>query len=126
MNIHEEAFVKAFIQSDRQERFLSFLRDPTKRAKFVREFDHWKTRFLDVRYRTLLTGSSSLPPRIYSTLRPLGAPETCWVMGGRFDAQERELLDALTNSGDGFALSCIPGKLAYLESENEKCCCGVR
>lgn len=121
MNIHEEAFVKAFIQSDRQERFLSFLRGPTKRAKFVREFDHLKTRLLDVRYKTLLTGSSSLPPRIYSTLRQLGAPETCWAMGGRFDAEERELLDALTNSGDGFALSCIPGKLAYLESENEKC-----
>jgi hypothetical protein len=121
MNIHEEAFVKAFIQPDRQERFLSFLMDPTKRVKFIREFDHLKTRFLDIRFGMVLTGSSSLSPRIYSTLRKLGAPETCWVMGGRFDGEERELLDALTNSGDGFALSCIPGKLAYLESENEKC-----
>jgi len=48
MNIHEEAFVKAFIQADRQDRFLSFLMDATKRVKFIREFDHLKNRFLDV------------------------------------------------------------------------------
>jgi hypothetical protein len=35
MNIHEEGFVKAFIQADRQDRFLSFLMDATKRVKFI-------------------------------------------------------------------------------------------
>jgi hypothetical protein len=39
-------------------------------------------------------------------------------MGGRFDGEEKELLEALRNSGDGFALSCIPGRLAYLKTED--------
>jgi len=41
-------------------------------------------------------------------------------MGGRFDAQEQELLRALHESGDGIAVSCIPGKLAYVKTEDEE------
>jgi hypothetical protein len=56
-------------------------------------------------------GAESLPPNVYATLRSLGAPETCWAMGGRFDATEVPLFKALQESGDGFLLSCIPGIL---------------
>ncbi|HST10046.1 MAG TPA: hypothetical protein VLL05_06700 [Terriglobales bacterium] len=119
VNTHEEAFVKAFVENQRQQRFLSFLGDPKKRVRFVREFDHLKSSFLDARFVTRLRGTPSLSPSVYSTLRKLGAPKKCWVMGGRFDNQEKELLDALTNSGDGFALSCIAGRLAYVQSEDE-------
>jgi hypothetical protein len=41
-------------------------------------------------------------------------------MGGRFDRQEKELLQALRESGDGFVLSCIPGRLAYVKTEDEE------
>jgi len=61
-----------------------------------------------------------LPPNVFVALRKMGAPETCWVMGGRFDAQEKELLQALRESGDGFVLSCIPGRLAYIKTEDEE------
>ena len=120
MNIHEEAFIRAFIELVRQERFLAFVADPKKRVKFIRELDHLKSSFLDPRFVTVLRGTPSLYPNVYATLRKLGAPETCWVMGGRFDGQEKELQDSLMNSGDGFALSCIKGKLAYVKSEDEK------
>ena len=120
MNIHEETFIRAFVEPARRERFLAFVADPNKREKFVRELDHLKSRFLDARFVTVLRGTPSLPPNVYATLRKQGAPRTCWVMGGRFDGQDRELLDALTNSGDGFALSCIPGRLVYVKSEDEE------
>jgi hypothetical protein len=120
MNIHEEAFVKAFVTQGRQERFLSFLDDPRKRRKLISEFDHLRASFLDTRFMTLLQGSQSLSPNVFSLLRKMGAPETCWVMGGYFDGQEKELLDAVMNSGDGFVLSCIAGKLAYMKTEDDE------
>jgi hypothetical protein len=120
MNIHEEAFVKAFVEPARQERFLGFLGDPRKRRKFVDEFNHLKARFLAPTFMTVLSGTQSLPPNVYATLRKMGAPEKCWAMGGRFDGEERELLEALQDSGDGFVLSCIPGKLAYMKTEDDE------
>jgi hypothetical protein len=120
MNIHEQEFVKAFVQSERRVRFLEFLNAPKKRRKVIREFDHLKSRFLDVRFMIPLRGSEALPPNVFATLRKMGAPANCWVMGGRFDEEERELLEAIRDSGDGFVLSCIPGKLAYMKTEDEE------
>ena len=120
MNIHEEAFVKAFVKTTRQDRFLSLLSTSRKRRKFIDEFNHLRQNFLAPEFMTVLCGKQSLPPSVYETLRKMGAPERCWVMGGRFDGEERELLEALQGSGDGVALSCIPGKLAYLKTEDDE------
>ncbi len=67
-----------------------------------------------------LKGSESLPDNVYGTLRKLGAPETCWAIGGRFDGTEVQLQTGLRDSGDGFLLSCVPGKLAYVKTEDEE------
>jgi hypothetical protein len=120
MNLHEEAFVKAFVVPDRQERFLGFLGDSKKRRRLITEFDHLRSRLLDPRFMIPLQGSQSLPPNVFATLRKIGAPEKCWAMGGRFDGQEKQLLEALRDSGDGFVLSCIPGKLAYMKTEDDE------
>jgi len=120
MSNHEEAFVKGFIEANRQERFLGFLGDAKKRRKLISEFDHLKSGFLNREFMIPLHGTESLPPNVFAALRKMGAPETCWVMGGRFDGQEKELSQALRESGDGFVLSCIPGRLAYIKSEDEE------
>ncbi len=57
---------------------------------------------------------------VYQTLRSLGAPEECWAIGARFDGSEVELHKALHESGDGFLLCCIPGKLAFVKTEDEE------
>ncbi len=120
MNIHEEAFIKGFVRVSRQERFLSFLSSSRKRQKFIDEFNHLRQNFLAPQFMVQLGGAQSLPPNVHVTLRKMGAPERCWAMGGRFDGQEKELLEALQNSGEGFVLSCIPGKLAYLKTEDDE------
>ena len=120
MNIHEEAFIKGFVRVSRQERFLSFLSTSRKRQKFIDEFNHLRQNFLAPQLMVQLGGTLSLPPNVHVTLRKMGAPERCWAMGGRFDGQEKELLEALQNSGDGFVLSCIPGKLAYMKTEDDE------
>ena len=117
---HEEAFVKGFVEVNRKERFLGFLGDAKKRRKLIGEFDHLKSGFLDREFMIPLRGAKSLPPNVFAALRKMGAPETCWAMGDRFDGREKELLQALRESGDGFVLSCIPGRLAYIKSEDEE------
>ncbi len=51
------------------------------------------------------------------------APDTCYVMGGEdLDGRTLDLRDALqevVGRNIGTVLSCIPGKLAYYEGENE-------
>ena len=120
MNNHEEAFIKAFVEPSRQERFLLLLGNERKRRKFIAEFDHLRPRFLAAKYVKPISGAASLPEAMYDTLKKLGAPDRCWAIGGRFDGQELELLEALRDSGDGFVLSCISGKLAFLKSEDEE------
>jgi hypothetical protein len=120
MSNYEEAFVKGFVEVNRQERFLGFLGDAKKRRKLIAEFDRLKSGFLDRECMIPLRGAGSLPPNVFAALRKMGAPETCWPMGGRFDRQEKELLQALRESGDGFVLSCIPGRLAYIKTEDEE------
>ena len=120
MNVHEEAVIKAFVEPSRQERFLGAVANPKKRRTFTDELNHLHSRFLVPTYIRPLKRSESLPDNVYGTLRKLGAPETCWVIGGRFDGTEVQLLSGLRDSGDGFLLSCVPGKLAYVKTEDEE------
>jgi len=120
MKIHEQEFGRAFVQSERRVRLLEFLSVPKKRRKLIRKFDHLKSRFLDVRFMIALQGPAALPPNVFATLRKMGAPASCWVMGGRFDEEEKDLLEAIKDSGDRFVLSCIPGKLAYMKTEDDE------
>jgi hypothetical protein len=120
MNLHEQALIKAFIEPSRQERFLEAVANPKRRRKFTNELNHLHSRFLVPAFIRPVKGSDSLPDAVYATLRRLGAPETCWAMGGRFDGTELPLLKALHESGDGFLLSCIPGKLAFVKTEDDE------
>jgi hypothetical protein len=120
MNIHEEAVIKTFVEPSRRERFLSAVANPKKRSTFTSEFNHLRSRFLVPTYIKPVRGSDSLPNNLYGSLRNLGASETCWAIGGRFDGTEVELLKGLRDSGDGFLLSCVPGKLAFVKTEDEE------
>lgn len=64
-------------------------------------------------------------PSILKTLRSKGAGQTCWVISefSKFDSQELDLAEILVEivgSQMGTILSCVPGRLAYLEAENER------
>jgi len=61
---------------------------------------------------------------LFAILKRLGAPDNCWVISeGDLDGQEVNLLAALkevVGYGMGTLISCIPGRLAYFESEDER------
>jgi hypothetical protein len=117
----------------RQERFSSLLSSVRNRKKFTSELAHF--RWFDGRFATAVpwkVDPSRKPwgrhvqgiQNVLRLLRSKGAGQTCWVISedSKIDSQELLLESALEDvigSGMGTILSCIPGKLAYFEGEDE-------
>jgi len=130
---HEQAAIRAFVHRDKQERFLGFLANPKNRKKFTESLAHF--RWFDRQYATPLPWKvdPKLKPGerhvqgiddICRLLKSKGAGATCWVMSEdrELDARKLDLRTALEHINGrqiGTLLSCVPGKLAYFESEDE-------
>ncbi len=129
----EDATIRAFVVRNKQDRFVAFLSNPKTREKFTRElahfrwFDHrfaisapWK---VDPTFR-LWDGHTQGIAHISRLLKSKGARHTCWVISenSKLDGRELELDRALGNvigQGMGTILSCVPGRLAFFEGEDE-------
>jgi len=130
---HEEATIKAFVQRNRQERFLSFVASPKNRRKFTRELPHfpWCDRTHATPGKWKVDPSLPLWGRhlqgiesVSRMLRSKGAVRTCWIISNNpsIDGQEMDLdsaLESVVDSDWGTILSCVPGKLAYFKGEDE-------
>jgi hypothetical protein len=123
MNPHERAFVEAFIPSPRREKFLSALANPQKRPIFNRELHHPKPSFLLPKYIQRTVQGQQHTRFLGPKLRGMGATDDCWVFGNQIDGQAMTIegaLRALVGYGTGTIVSCVPGKLAFLETEDER------
>ena len=132
---HEAAVIRAFVQPDKQERFLGFIANPKNRKKFTESLSHF--RWFDQRFAAPLQWKVDQDPKltlwgkhisgienIYRLLNSKGAGSTCWAISedAEIDGRELDLREALEHvSGRqiGTILSCVCGKLAYFESEDE-------
>jgi len=130
---HEQGAIRAFILRNKQERFLGFVSNPKSRKKLTASLAHF--RWFDQRYATPIfwkvDPNLKLWERhvqgienIYRMLKSKGAGATCWVISEDSDIDGRELelraaLEHVNGRGMGTILSCIPGKLAYFEGEDE-------
>lgn len=121
MNLeHETALVRSFILPVRKARYLGFLKTPKNRVKFRDALAHFRD--LDPRYAHLIPSSHHSRKDVEATLRSKGAPGLCYVMSEwrEIDGRTMPLTEALTQvvgRGMGTFLSCVPGLLAYFESE---------
>jgi hypothetical protein len=120
MNEHEQAFVRAFVVADKQERYLVKLGSKKHRREFLSRLHH------NLDYEPKL--ATQVPPAeqsallILERLRKLGAPTQCYTIAAddALDGRElplKEALEAVVGMGSGIVLSCVPGVLAYYESE---------
>jgi hypothetical protein len=130
---HEEATIRAFVVKSKQERFLSFLASPRGRAKFTNELGHF--RWFEPKYATPVSWKVDPKLGLYarhtqgignitSLLKAKGARSTCWAISDtkEFDMQELVLesaLESIVGGGSGTILSCIPGRLAFFNGEEE-------
>lgn len=120
---HEEQLIKAFFVPTKRERYLEMIAKPKKRQKFLLELAHFKA--LDRRYLLAIPPRQQDPEQITSILSQKGAPRTCWVTSedSNLDGKEmplREALKKVIGYQMGTVLSCIPGKLAYFEDEEDR------
>jgi DNA-binding transcriptional ArsR family regulator len=123
MNPHEEAFVEAFVHADRRERFLAALANPERRAVFRRELHHPRPKFLQAKYIEQIPPSEHHTRFVVRILKRMGASDDCWVFGNHIDGRQMKLeqaLDEVIGMGSGTIVSCVPGKLAFFESEDRR------
>ena len=120
---HEERLIKAFFVPSKRERYLEMIANPGKRKKFVLELSHFKA--LDPRYCFGVPKVEHTPEQIAVFLTRKGAMASCRVTSedSDLDGKEMPLLEALKRVIGyqmGTFLSCIPGKLAYFEDEDDR------
>jgi hypothetical protein len=118
---HEQAFVHSFIVKSKQSRYLEKLASPKHRREFLSRLHH--NLDYDPKFAVQVPPSEQSAALVYAKLRELGAPEHCHAIaaGTDLDGRQLPLREALANvlgMGNGVVLSCIPGKLAYYESED--------
>jgi hypothetical protein len=99
------------------------LEKPKRRKDITRTFCHFK--HLDMSYAIRVPSTHRLTPELSKLLKSRGAPDSCYAISedDELDGKEVLLLDALAlirGRGIGTFLSCIPGKLAYFEDEDQR------
>jgi hypothetical protein len=112
----EEAFVRAFIEPNRRERWLGKLASPTKRKSFLDRLNH--CRDFDERYCRAIPSNVD----VVALLRSHGSPATCHVISdlGEIDGSALSLEEAVRQAeigGFGTVMSCLPGRLGYYIDE---------
>ena len=118
---HEEALIKAFIPTHRQERFLEIIAKPKKRAKLLTQLYHFDD--LNPKFMVAIPPNQQNPSSLVKLLKAKGAGSVCYVMSTNslLDGKEVELETALketVGSQEGTLISCVPGRLGYFEDED--------
>ena len=120
LNSHEEQFARSFVARAQRERYLTLLASERGRRKLCEGLNH--SPHLDGRYARLIPANQHSVQSIERLLKLKGAPDTCHVMSSDPDLDKRQMslseaLLATVGMDAGTMISCIPGKLAYLELE---------
>jgi hypothetical protein len=118
---HEEAFVRAFIVSDKQARYLDQLASRKRRDLFLDRFNHHLD--YDASLAVRVPPNQQTAAGVEALLRKKGALDTCHVISSlaKWDGRElplRDALDLVVGFTIGTVLCCVPGRLAYYESED--------
>ena len=121
---HEQATIRSFIVCHKRERYLGFLSKPkTWAAKFTQALAHFGD--IEPGCKRSIPPSKQNPRDIARILIAKGSPGFCYVMSEHphWNGRDWVLLDALEVVGSdmGTIISCIPGQLAFLETEDERC-----
>ena len=120
---HERELVRSFILPERQGRYLELLAKPKRRKDITNTLAHFK--HVDMRFAVQIPSHQQHAANILQILQSKGAPENCYALSEDSDLDGRyfPLRDALASvvgNGMGTFLSCIPGKLAYFEDEEDR------
>lgn len=120
---NEQALISAFIKRNKRDRYREILADPRRRHKFTLQLAHFSD--FDPKYRVAIPSNKLVVSSIISELKKRHSPSVVVVISENAELDHRELpldeaLEKTVGRGMGTVLSCIPGKLAFVETEDER------
>lgn len=126
MNNHESEFIRYFVKPHRRDRWRHLLADPSNtknRTKLTTR--RLASRHFDSRYALEDEESLVNTSRLLSALAARGAPNLCYVLSENRTIDGRmmpldDALDEVVGYGRSTVISCVPGKLAFLEGERSR------
>jgi hypothetical protein len=120
---HEQSLVSAFIKRNKRGRYRDILSDEKLRHKFTSLLAHFTD--FDAQYRVLIPSNRLFAGNITRELRKRNSPAIVFAISEDPSLDQKELLltEALiriVGSGMGTILSCVPGRLVFVETEDER------
>ena len=99
------------------------LASPKRRRDFLKELPHFK--WLEPAYCKAIPPANHKPKDIAKILLAKGSGQNCWAISEATELDGRQLLleealEEIVGRELGTFLSCVPGKLAYFEDEEER------
>jgi hypothetical protein len=120
---NELAVISAFVQRGKRDRYREFLSSPKLRHKFTSRLAHFTD--FDPQYRVPIASDKLFVNNVALELQKRHSPTVVYAISEdpSIDQREIALADALSQivgRGMGTILSCIPGRLAFVETEDER------
>lgn len=117
--VHDAAFIDAFIAASRRDRWHTLIGGPRRRTSLDRLGG---SQDFDPACLTPIASRDQTAAGVLALLRAHAAPADCYLIArdARLDGTSRQLDDALRDlvrHCEPVVISCIPGKLGYLETE---------
>jgi len=120
---NEHSLIAAFVKRSKRDRYREILSNPRLRHKFTSQLAHFAD--FDEKYRVAIPSNKLFVDNIVLELRKRHSPNVVFAISEdpALDQSEVSLVEALNKivgRGMGTVLSCIPGRLAFVETEDER------
>jgi hypothetical protein len=120
---NEHALIAAFVKRSKRDRYRKIVSDPRLRHQFTNQLAHFAD--FDPTYRLPIPSNKLFVDNIARELQKRHSPNVVFAISENpaLDQKEFPLVEALNQivgRGMGAVLSCIPGRLAFVEKEDER------
>lgn len=120
---NEQALIAVFIKRSKRDRYREILSIPRLRHKFTSQLAHFSD--FEPKYRVPIPSSKLFTDNIAVELQKRHSPNTVYAISEDPTLDEKELplveaLERIVGRGVGTVLSCIPGRLVFVETEDER------
>jgi hypothetical protein len=120
---NEQALIAAFVRRSKRDRYREFLSNPGTRYKFTHQIAHFAD--FDPKYRLPVLSNRLFAENAAVELRKRHSPNIVFAISEdpAIDQKELPLVEALkriVGRGMGTVLCCIPGRLAFVETEDQR------
>jgi hypothetical protein len=120
---HEDSLIGAFVKRSKRDRYREIVSNPRLRRKFTDRLAHFTD--FDPKYRLPIPSNRLFVDNIARELQKRHSPNIVYAISEdpALDQKELPLVEALSQivgRGMGTVLSCIPRRLAFVETEEER------